>query len=252
MSTQTFEKAQTASAVSTPGTDETTFFVDDAKLLLAHKDDGGNVTHYLGVQNPSSGDLIYWNGSAWTKLAIGSEDQVLTVASGAPAWETPSGGGGDQLERFTANQAIYPSSNAASGASRNGHAVVAYDDTTDESVIFEGVMSKDYSASDLTAKLHWVAATATSGNVRWNVAFERMAANGHDIDADDFAAVQAATGAANATSGKLTVTSIAFTQAQADSIAAGEAFRLKVTRDADNAADTMTGDAQLLRVQVEQ
>jgi hypothetical protein len=35
-----------------------------------------------------------------------------------------------------------------------------------------------------------------------------------------------------------------------DSIAAGTAFRIKITRDATNAGDTMTGDAELLRAQV--
>ncbi len=34
----------------------------------------------------SSGDIAYWNGTNWVKLAIGSTDRVLTVAAGLPSW----------------------------------------------------------------------------------------------------------------------------------------------------------------------
>jgi hypothetical protein len=43
----------------------------------------------------TAGDVIYATGSsAVTRLGIGSAGQVLTVASGVPAWATPAGGGG--------------------------------------------------------------------------------------------------------------------------------------------------------------
>lgn len=43
----------------------------------------------------TNGDLIYGTGSATvTRLAIGSSNQVLTVAGGVPTWATPSSGGG--------------------------------------------------------------------------------------------------------------------------------------------------------------
>ncbi len=80
------------------------------------------------------------------------------------------------------------------------------------------------------------------------MAFERIAPGGQDIDSDGFDAIQTVTDTTNATSGIVTRTSITFTQAQADSIAAGDAFRLRVTRDANAGGDTMTGDAQILRV----
>jgi hypothetical protein len=35
-----------------------------------------------------------------------------------------------------------------------------------------------------------------------------------------------------------------------DSLAAGESFRLRIYRDADNGSDTMTNDAELLRIEV--
>ena len=52
----------------------------------------------------------------------------------------------------------------------------------------------------------------------------------------------------NATSGipnssEITLTTI-------DSVTAGDGFRLKITRDANNASDTMTGDAELIAVEI--
>ena len=71
---------------------------------------------------------------------------------------------------------------------------------------------------------------------------------GTDLDADSFAAVSAVTSTAPATSGAPIYPTTTHTAgAQMDSLAVGEAFRLKVTRDADNvAADTMLGDAELI------
>ena len=45
--------------------------------------------------------------------------------------------------------------------------------------------------------------------------------------------------------------SIAFADgAEMDSVAAGNAFRVQITRDANNAADTATGDAELVAVHI--
>lgn len=36
------------------------------------------------------GDIAYYNGSAWTRLGVGTVGQVLTMnASAAPYWATP-------------------------------------------------------------------------------------------------------------------------------------------------------------------
>ena len=47
--------------------------------------------------------------------------------------------------------------------------------------------------------------------------------------------------------------SIAFADgAEMDSVAAGNAFRVQITRDANNAADTATGDAELVAVHIKE
>jgi len=77
----------------------------------------------LSLTTAASGDIIYHNGTIWTRLAKGDNDQVLTLAAGLPSWAAAAGGadaftlkvdagatadyfgvaGGDGLFRFTAN-----------------------------------------------------------------------------------------------------------------------------------------------------
>jgi hypothetical protein len=45
------------------------------------------------VGSAANGDILIRSGGAWTRLAVGSNGQVLTVASGLPAWAASSGGG---------------------------------------------------------------------------------------------------------------------------------------------------------------
>lgn len=131
---------------------------------------------------------------------------------------------------------------------RNLHAVLDYDNTTDEAAVFSAVLPRSYAGGGLTVYLHWMATTAITGNVVWTAEIERC---NTDLDADSFAAAQSVTDTCNGTSGIIEVASIAFTDgAQMDSLAAGEVFRIKVSRDADNGADTLVGDAELVAVEI--
>jgi hypothetical protein len=158
---------------------------------------------------------------------------------------------GNTLVVFGPNDNEPPSSNYATLDTRNLHPILDFDAATDESAVFSAVLPRHYGGGGITITLVWAATIATSGDVVWNTAIERMEAGGTDIDADSFATANAATATTNATSGALTYTTIAHTSgAQMDSLAAGEAFRLKVTRDADNGSDTMTGDAELVAIEI--
>jgi hypothetical protein len=144
-----------------------------------------------------------------------------------------------------------PATNPAGRDERNGHRILDFDAAADEVAILAGVLPRHYTAGGITIALYWMAATATSGNVVWDAAVERHAAGTDDLDADSFAAAVAASAAATSgTSGVVTVTSIALTNSQIDGLLAGESFRLRIRRLGTNAGDTMTGDAELLRVEV--
>lgn len=160
---------------------------------------------------------------------------------------------GDTLCVWTATGGIPPASNYATQDTRNNHPVLDLDASTEETICFEDALPANYAGGGLTVDVYWMATSATSGDVVWGGAVERIIANGADLDADNFATEQTATGTANATSGKLTATSITHTSgANMDSTAAGNPFRYKVARKAAAGGDTMTGDAEISRVIVKE
>lgn len=158
---------------------------------------------------------------------------------------------GNTLVVFTAQANQPPASSYATPDTRNAHPVLDFDAAADESAIFGGVLPRHYAGGGITVRLGWLASSATTGDVVWNAAIERHDDDVTDLDADSFAAAQAATATTASASGETQYTDIAFTDgAQMDSVAAGESFRLKITRDADHASDTMAGDAELLTVEI--
>lgn len=139
-----------------------------------------------------------------------------------------------------------PASNFASLDTRNSRAVLDFDAGTEESVLWNGLIPEAASmGSGLKVRIHWRASTATSGNVVWGVSFER---DSTDIDSDSFDTEATGTGAANGTSGVVTVTEITITTL--DSLSAGDGYYLKLARKAADGSDTMTGDAEVSRVEV--
>ncbi len=158
---------------------------------------------------------------------------------------------GNVLAVFSPLGSIPPASNMATLDVRNVHSVLNFDAATEESAYFEGLLPDNYGGGGLTIDLYWLGATATSGDTKWGASMEALASL--DQDADSFATEQVATGTANATSGIYTKTSVTMSSgANMDSLLAGEPFRLKIARKAADVADTLTGDAQLIRVTVKE
>jgi len=171
--------------------------------------------------------------------------------------QPPSGGNGgvafvQTMSRYNANDAQIPAAAGAAVSSRNGHPLVAFDDSDDESCIFNDTMNEDYvTTRTLDVIIQWAAApVAVVGDVKWNVEWERIAPGGQDLDVDGFAAAKTVTTTTSATNGVTVSSTISFTQAEADGIDTGDAFRLRVTRDADDGGDTLIGDAQVLAVYI--
>ena len=147
---------------------------------------------------------------------------------------------------FTATDNQPPASGFATLDTRNSIAVLDFDDTTKESAVFVGVMPQLVAlSSGLSINCHWMATSATSGDCRWEVALER---SNTDLDSDSFDTAATASSTTNGTAGIITVTSITLTTI--DSVAAGNLYRLRVSRDAANGADTMVGDAELVSVEI--
>lgn len=161
---------------------------------------------------------------------------------------------GDSLIIFTALGAEFPAADYATLDTRNNHAVLDYDAGTDEAAYFTGVMPRNYGGGGITAYIHYAMSTATTAEVIWLGAFERIGDGSQDIDSDGFASDQSS-GAVTVpgTSGNVDIASIAFTDgAQMDSIAVGEAFRFRLTRDANDAGDDATGDAEVIAIELKE
>jgi hypothetical protein len=204
----------------------------------------------ISAADAGADKLLFWDDSAGklTHLELGTALSIsgttLNSSTGTQNYLASR-----TLARFTPRENQPPSSNFATLDTRNSIAVLDYDAATDEAAIFSGVIP-DYAnlASGLKIRLAWMATTATSGNVRWGVQLMRC---NTDLDSDSFDTATLVTSAANGTSGIVTVAEI--TTTALDGLAVGDTFRIRIYRDADDATnDTMTGDAELIAVEVQQ
>jgi len=132
--------------------------------------------------------------------------------------------------------------------------VLKFDPATDWFALFTGVMPRHYGGGGVTVTLWYAMDNSASGNVIWDLAFERVADGDLLVAAgSDFAAVQSVTDAADATANQIDPAVVTFTAgAQMDAVVAGDVFRLKVSRDANNAGDTHTGNALLVAVELKE
>ncbi len=210
---------------------------------------GASVADILGLtgqqltaDDPGADRLLFWDDSEGklTHLTVGSNLTITGTTLAASGGVAPLCEGG-----VRDNQP--PASSFATLATRNSIAVLEYDDASVESGVFSGILPTAASVgSGLVVRIVWAGKTATSGNVRWRVEFERV---GTDLDADSFDTATEANGAANGTSGIPTTTSI--TSTSLDGLQAGEFFRVRVSRVGnDGTNDTMSGDAQLIAVRL--
>jgi hypothetical protein len=204
----------------------------------------------ITADDAGSDKLLFWDDSAGklTHLALGTALSISGTTLNAETGTTNNYTlGSKTLARFTPRENQPPATAFATLDTRNSIAVLDFDAATDESAIFSGVIPENANlASGLQIRLAWMATSATSGNCRWGVQLER---GNTDLDTDSFDTATEATGAANGTSGIATYTEI--TTTNLDGLTAGDTFRLKVFRNADDATnDTMTGDSELIAVEV--
>jgi hypothetical protein len=189
-------------------------------------------THSTGL-TPNSGD---------SALYLKSDNRVYTKNSSG----TEYGATSLTYARFNAQDNQPPATNFATLDTRNSIAILDFDDATDESAIFLGVIPEAaVLGSGLKIRIIWTATTATSGACVWDASLERMTT---DIDTDSFDTAASVTTTTNGTSGVPNYSEITLTTI--DSVTAGDGFRLKINRDANNGSDTMTGDAELIAVEV--
>lgn len=162
---------------------------------------------------------------------------------------------GNTLCYFPAQAGIPTATAYATHDTRNGFPVLDFDDSTDESVIFQGFMPRNYAGGGLTVTVGWMATSATTGTISLDVSFMSVSDDADDLDTKSFAAANNANPTTASASGEVDYATISFTDgADMDSVAAGEMFYLKVTRDADGttSTDNLSGDMELVFVEIKE
>jgi len=54
-----------------------------------------DLSSFVSAENPQDGDLLFFNGTTWQLLPIGSEGQILTLVGGIPQWANIPDDNGD-------------------------------------------------------------------------------------------------------------------------------------------------------------
>ena len=194
-----------------------------------------------------------WTTGPASKSAAQTITGLWTFSGGA-SFSGAVTGTIDTLVRFGATSSVPPSASFATFDTRNDFTVLDFGDSTVASKsIFIDTMPYDYDNGAFTVYIHYSATSATSGDVVWDVQFERVGSGSQDIDTGGWNTANTATCAVPNTSGKVSICSIAFTRAEADGISKGELFRMRVIRDTTDAADTVTAtDVELHSVLIVQ
>jgi hypothetical protein len=216
--------------------------LSDARTPTAHNHPPSQIT---GSTMLGQALMVLANPSAIRFPRINADNSVSLLDAAAFLAAIGAGSGGTKT-LFTfgplTNQA--PNSNAATPDTRNGIALLDFDDAVTERAVWVGFIPQGaVLTGGFKVFLCWMATTATpSGQVKWCAEVERMTTN---LTADSFDYVHTTFTAPNGTSGVPSITEITVTGI--DSLAAGDPFRLRISRDSNDATnDTMAGDAEFI------
>jgi hypothetical protein len=159
-------------------------------------------------------------------------------------------------QQFTPEEADYPAADFPQLVKTLGTAFpvmgLAFDAGVDEAA-FWMFRAMQYGAllSPLTIDIDWYADTATSGDVCWEAQIAAISpdADTQDVETKSLATINAVTKSHLGTVGQR-LHRATITLSNLDTLAADDVVTLRVARDANNAADTMTGDAIVVLVTV--
>lgn len=156
------------------------------------------------------------------------------------------------LLQYDAFSFVLPPADAAGLDIVQDRPFAAFDDTTVETLYSKAVaMPGQYGGGTLKASIGYMMASAVAGKVDFEVSVEAVT-SGDTVDLDageSFDTLNAADETVPALAGHLSVMTMTLTNK--DSVAAGDMFRIKLQRDADDGVDdTATGDARVLWVEI--
>jgi len=162
---------------------------------------------------------------------------------------------GNTLNTWFPQAAFFQASGSYPAVKKRGAVpILAYDDTTDETAWFAGVMPRHYAGGGVTFTIGWMfRASGTPGTdtCQWEISFLRVQDDTDDLDGTlTPAAANTVLDTSASADGELSYAEIAFTDgADMDSVAAGELFLIEVVRNAQTGTAS-PGDAEIVFIEM--
>lgn len=232
-----------SSGAAFDGTQGTTLTFNNAggDMTLAY--DGSVMASSKDVTVPDEAYGSGWNGSLEVPTKNAVYDKIETITkSPREFWWTASA-----LEPLEAADSIPPISKFT--GTNIDILVCSFDDSTDEGRKVSFKVPSDVGTGNVTYRVVWFSRTATTGNVIWDARSTATGAEGESWDGSittDSAAADAVQGTTN----QMTVTTWTETVSNLG-WAANDVITVMLYRDANNASDTLVGDAEVVGFGIE-
>jgi hypothetical protein len=144
-----------------------------------------------------------------------------------------------------------PTTNFPQPLKSGTHFVLGFDATTEETCYWGGLAAWQGLSGALTAIVHYAMASATTGGVAFGVSIEALTpGDSTDTDAGDSFDTENTASDASVPGTAGYPDSVSVTLTNADSIAAGDQFRVRLARKVGDAADTASGDVYVFCVEL--
>jgi len=142
-----------------------------------------------------------------------------------------------------------PATNSARIDAAENNWRLLFDASTDQACCWQFRLPVNYSSSPVL-KIQYSMNSAISGAVYFQVSVMAVTdGDAANINTDSYDTANSGNATVPGTAGYLDEISISLTNA--DSMAAGDYVKINVNRDADNASDTATGDAEVVAISLE-
>ena len=149
---------------------------------------------------------------------------------------------GDTLLQRAATDGQLPNSGGAYFNTRNDRTVVAFESVVNRSVIFAGIIPQNFAGNDIQVRLALSAANAIGPeDTTFGVEFDELSSD----RSDTWGTQVSGTATLPTTAGEIFVGPLTVVNANLDSLAAGDPFRLRITRLAEAGTDNAAGDVEL-------
>lgn len=157
---------------------------------------------------------------------------------------------GDSLGFWDALSSRPPGGGAPLISGINNDVVILFEADNDNTTYFYGFLPSSYAGGNVQIHLIWYATDAATDDIKIDVAFERRQPGTYDFDNGDDFGTDSSTLITVSDDTLLNTTMIVITAANAGTPVAGEPFRLRVRRDADDGTDTFADQWLLVGIKM--